>query len=670
MLLLVWNDNVDVVDGAKTVIHNRKQTVAIGRKVDSDNLRTLVGDNVKETRILVCEAIVVLTPNDSSQQDVERSNLGTPLNFETLFDPFAVLVDHGVNDMNERLVAVEQSMPTTQEVTLKPTFAVVLRKHLDNTSSLGEVATIGILFEVLAHPDLFTSSVDTAKLVGLGLIRTKETEVGLVSRNDILEEYSHVGHASIHDISRAFHLDGIVPEVGHFQGLPEQTTISDRVGAHSSIALRNKSTDGSNRCTILIKQALRLIASHPVLENLEMGRVGGGVCDRNLVSSPVTLQVVVVNLSRGGPSLGASEDDHRPQRSDSLAGITSLLLDLSNIVHAVLKSSSHCLVHGLNVVAFNEIWLPAVTDEKALKFSVRDSSKNSRVVNLVTIEVENRQDSTINNWVEELVAVPGSSKRTSFGFAITNHGESNQVRVIKDSAESVRDGITQLTTLVEGSGSFGSGMRTDSAWEWEALEELLHTLIVKSLVGVDLGIDTLEVRLWKDSRSTMSWARDEESVKIVLYDQTVKVHICEDLARSRAKMTEQPKLEVLGFKWLSKKRILLEIDHTQGEVTAGFEKVIVLLNLLLGERLALDSWTSNAKGRDRLDLRRHGWKILGYLIDEVVWELYVKLNSSDERWEEKNEGKEPYVQGFRTSYTRILERVAKDEERQRARYRV
>ncbi|KAI6751404.1 hypothetical protein HG531_006100 [Fusarium graminearum] len=281
-------------------------------------------------------------------------------------------------------------MSTTQEVTLKPALTVVLRKHLDNTSSLGEVATIVILFKVLTHPDLLSSIVDTAKLVGLSLIGTKETEVGLVGGHDIPEEYSHVGHASIHDISGALHLDGIVPEVGHLQGLPEQTTIGDRVSAHSSVTLRNKSPEGCNGCAILIEKALRLVASHPVLKNLEMGRVGGGVCDRDLVSSPVTLQVVVVNLAGSSPPLGTSKNDHRPQRSHSLAGVTSLLLDLSNLIHAVLKRSSHCLVHRLNVITFNKIGLPAVTDEETLKFSMRDSSENSGVVDLVTIEVKNR----------------------------------------------------------------------------------------------------------------------------------------------------------------------------------------------------------------------------------------------------------------------------------------
>jgi hypothetical protein len=107
MLLLIRNNNVDVVDGSETMVHDcgklvkirqrsrvrhtRKQTVAIRRKVDADNLGALVGDNVEETGILVSETVVILTPDNGSQEDVERGNLGSPLNLETLLDPLAVL---------------------------------------------------------------------------------------------------------------------------------------------------------------------------------------------------------------------------------------------------------------------------------------------------------------------------------------------------------------------------------------------------------------------------------------------------------------------------------------------------------------------------------------------------------------------------------------------------
>lgn len=37
------------------------------------------------------ETIVILAPDNSRQEDVERSDLGTPLNLETLLNPLAVL---------------------------------------------------------------------------------------------------------------------------------------------------------------------------------------------------------------------------------------------------------------------------------------------------------------------------------------------------------------------------------------------------------------------------------------------------------------------------------------------------------------------------------------------------------------------------------------------------
>lgn len=73
----------------------------------------------------------------------------------------------------------------------------------------------------------------------------------------------------------------------------------------------------------------------------------------------------------------------------------------------------------------------------------------------------------------------------------------------------------------------------------------------------------------------MSRPRDKQSVKVVLLDQTVEVHICEDLAGGRAKVTKQSKLEVLRLERFSKKRVLLEVNHTQGEVATSLEEVIV-----------------------------------------------------------------------------------------------
>jgi hypothetical protein len=92
------------------VVHGREQTVGIRRQVNAHDIGALVGDNIEETGILVRETVVVLSPDGSCEENVERRNLLPPLNLEALLDPFAVLVHHAVDDVDERLIAVEQTV--------------------------------------------------------------------------------------------------------------------------------------------------------------------------------------------------------------------------------------------------------------------------------------------------------------------------------------------------------------------------------------------------------------------------------------------------------------------------------------------------------------------------------------------------------------------------------
>jgi hypothetical protein len=91
------------------VVHCAEQAVGIRRKVDSNNFGRLIGDDIKETRVLMSESVVILAPDRGCKQDVERSNLLSPGNFCALLEPLCVLVDHRVNNVNKRLVTVEQT---------------------------------------------------------------------------------------------------------------------------------------------------------------------------------------------------------------------------------------------------------------------------------------------------------------------------------------------------------------------------------------------------------------------------------------------------------------------------------------------------------------------------------------------------------------------------------
>ena len=50
---------------------------------------------------------MVLSPDCGCKKDVERGDFDAPLDFEALLQPFTVLVDHRIDDVDEGLVAVQ-----------------------------------------------------------------------------------------------------------------------------------------------------------------------------------------------------------------------------------------------------------------------------------------------------------------------------------------------------------------------------------------------------------------------------------------------------------------------------------------------------------------------------------------------------------------------------------
>ena len=110
---------------------------------------------------------------------------------------------------------------------------------------------------------------------------------------------------------------------------------------------------------------------------------------RNLVSSPETLQVVPIYLPWGCPAFGAAQDNPRPARSEGLAGLARFLLVLADLQDAVLQSRSHRLMHALWIATLYKVRRIPVTDKQSFQLFMANASKDSGVVNLVSVEVWN-----------------------------------------------------------------------------------------------------------------------------------------------------------------------------------------------------------------------------------------------------------------------------------------
>jgi hypothetical protein len=89
--VLARDHEVHVMTAAQAVVHDREQTVGVGRKVRSHYLRLLVHDEVDEAGILVREAVVVLAPDVRGQEVVQRSDLAPPRQTRRDRQPLGVL---------------------------------------------------------------------------------------------------------------------------------------------------------------------------------------------------------------------------------------------------------------------------------------------------------------------------------------------------------------------------------------------------------------------------------------------------------------------------------------------------------------------------------------------------------------------------------------------------
>ena len=188
--LLAGDDDVDVVAAAQAVIGDGQQAVGVGRQIDADDLGLLIDDVVDEPRVLVAEAVVVLAPDMARQQIVQRGDRPPPRNVIAHLQPLGVLVEHRIDDVDERLVAGEEAVPAGQEIALEPALALVLAEHLHDPPvgrqmvipgyGLRDPGTVGDLEHVLPA-------------VRVVLVRTEQPEVPRlhVQLHHIAQEPAH-----------------------------------------------------------------------------------------------------------------------------------------------------------------------------------------------------------------------------------------------------------------------------------------------------------------------------------------------------------------------------------------------------------------------------------------------------------------------------------------------
>ena len=134
--LLAGDDQVDVVPAAQAVVGYREQRVGVGRQIDAHHVGLLVQQVIDEAGVLVREAVVVLPPDQRTEQVVELSDGLAPGNLARGLEPLGVLVHHRVDDVDEGLVAGEEAVAAGEQIALEPALAHVLAEHFHHAAGL------------------------------------------------------------------------------------------------------------------------------------------------------------------------------------------------------------------------------------------------------------------------------------------------------------------------------------------------------------------------------------------------------------------------------------------------------------------------------------------------------------------------------------------------------
>jgi len=79
------------------MVGNREKAVGVGRKIYPDDVGFLVHHYVEEPGILVGGPVVVLAPHMGGEQVVQRGHRSPPWDLRGGFEPFGMLVEHGIN---------------------------------------------------------------------------------------------------------------------------------------------------------------------------------------------------------------------------------------------------------------------------------------------------------------------------------------------------------------------------------------------------------------------------------------------------------------------------------------------------------------------------------------------------------------------------------------------
>ena len=203
------------------------------------------------------KAVMRLLPDMGGEQVVQRGDFPPPGQFGGDFQPLGVLVEHRIDDVDKGLVAIEQPMPSGEQIAFEPTFTLMLAEHFHDPSVGGKKLIIRFRPGFpLAVGDLKNS----IQAVGKRLVGTKNPEIALllIKVDHLAQEFSqNMGVGGLGGSGRG-HIHRKISKIGHNQVAQQQPAIGVRISAHPPVAFRCKLGQFGQETALFDRRVLRV----------------------------------------------------------------------------------------------------------------------------------------------------------------------------------------------------------------------------------------------------------------------------------------------------------------------------------------------------------------------------------------------------------------------------
>ena len=344
------------------------------------------------------EAVVVLAPDVRAEQVVERRDRPAPRDVRRRLQPLRVLVEHRVDDVDERLVAGEEPVPAREQVALEPALAEVLGEDLHH-AAVGREPLVGRLASPPSQVRPVTEKTSSSRFEAVSS-GPKRRNVSRVPVDDVAqvaaEDPRRLGRAR----ARLRHVDRVVAEVGQHEVAEQLAAVRVRVGAHPPPADAARAPELGHEAAALVEQLLGPVAPKPLPRAAAGARGCRGPpraapgasarCPRPACRRPPS--------ARSSPSASAgrasASADARPR---SLARALARISAIRSSASSSAAANRRCTRRRILAVEAtgDEQRLPAVALEQRHELVLRDPREDRRVRDLVAVQVQDREHGAV-----------------------------------------------------------------------------------------------------------------------------------------------------------------------------------------------------------------------------------------------------------------------------------